>query len=37
VVVAAGVFVTLLRTKTNPAWLILGGAVIGLFTFRGMT
>jgi chromate transporter len=34
VVIAVAVFVTLMRSKVNPAWLILGGAVIGLFVFR---
>lgn len=36
VVIAIVVFVTLLRSKINPAYLILGGAVIGLFAFKGM-
>ena len=33
--IAVAVFVILLRSKVNPAWLILGGALIGLVTFRG--
>lgn len=32
--IAVAVFVTLMRSKINPAWLILGGAVIGIFAFR---
>ena len=36
VVIAMVVFVTLLRSRINPAYLILGGAVVGLFAFKGM-
>ena len=35
VVVAVAVFAAMLRTKINPALLILCGALIGLFAFRG--
>ena len=31
--IAVGVLLILLRTKTNPALLVLGGAVIGLLSF----
>lgn len=33
VIIAAAVFAVLLRSRINPALLILGGAVIGLFAF----
>jgi len=33
--VAVAVFAAMLRTRINPALLILCGALIGLFTFRG--
>ena len=33
---AAAVFIILLRSRINPAFLILGGAVIGFFAFKGM-
>ena len=37
VVIAVAVFVILLRTAgINPAFLILGGALIGVFGSRGM-
>ena len=36
VAIAVVVFVTLLRSRINPAYLILGGALIGLFGFRGI-
>ncbi len=32
--IAVAVFLVLLRTKLNPAFLIMGGAVIGVFAFR---
>jgi chromate transporter len=35
VIVAIAVFVTLLRTKINPAFLILAGALVGVIAFRG--
>ena len=34
VAIAAAVFLILLRTKINPAFLIMGGAVIGAIAFR---
>lgn len=34
VVIAAAVFILLVRTHINPALLVLGGAVTGLFAFR---
>ena len=36
VAIATAVFVTLLRSRINPAYLILGGAAAGFFAFRGM-
>jgi hypothetical protein len=33
VIIAAAVFEVLLRSRINPAPLILGGALIGLFAF----
>jgi chromate transporter len=35
VLIAAGVFLILLGSRVNPALLVLGGAVIGLFAFGG--
>jgi chromate transport protein ChrA len=32
-VICAVVFTVILRTKINPAYLILGGAVVGLVAF----
>jgi chromate transporter len=36
VVIAVAVFVVLMRSRINPAYLILGGAVVGFFAFRGV-
>jgi len=36
VVMALAVFLILLRSKVNPAYLILGGAVIGFVAFKGV-
>ena len=35
VAIAAGVFTILLRSRINPALLILGSSLIGLFAFSG--
>lgn len=35
VATAVVVFLILVRTRTNPAWLILGGAVVGFVAYRG--
>jgi hypothetical protein len=34
VAIAVAVFVVLLRTRMNPALLVLGGALVSLFAFR---
>jgi hypothetical protein len=34
VAIAVAVFAVLLRTRTNPALLVLGSALVSLFSFR---